>query len=82
MASTVESVKRRCSLGHERISNLSAWLRPRPRITGRSAEKLLSVARASAGRSIDAIHSSKGDAMNRSWEGFSFFLANSHNREV
>jgi len=60
---------------------LEAWLRPRPRITGGSAEKLAIVGEASACWVQYITTTAEGGTMYRSREGFSFFLANSHNRE-
>jgi hypothetical protein len=59
---------------------LEAWLRPRPRITGSSAEKLALIGRTSACWVQSRTESTEGGAMYRLREGFSFFLANSHNR--
>ena len=59
---------------------LEAWLRPRPRITGSSAEKLARISGTSACWVQYITESTEGGAMYRSRERFSFFLANSHNR--
>ena len=59
---------------------LEAWLRLRPRITGGSAEKLAIVGEASACWVQYITTTAEGGTMYRSREGFSFFLANSHNR--
>jgi len=59
---------------------LEAWLRPRPRITGSSAEKLALIGGTSACWVQDITESTEGGALYRLREGFSFFLANSHNR--
>src|SRR5262245_29315010 len=59
---------------------LEAWLRPRPRITGSSAEKLALIGGTSACRVQFITASTESGAMYRSREGFSFFLVNSHNR--
>ena len=57
-----------------------AWLRPRPRITGRSAEKLARIGGTSACWVQYITERTEGGAMHHLREGFSFFLANSHNR--
>src|SRR4029450_1228468 len=59
---------------------LEAWLRPRPRITGSSAEKLARMGGTSACWVQYITESTEGGAMHHLREGFSFFLANSHNR--
>src|SRR5215467_7854564 len=59
---------------------LEAWLRPRPRITGSSAEKLALIGGTSACWVQYITESTEGGAMHHLREGFSFFLANSHNR--
>src|SRR4030095_17217466 len=59
---------------------LEAWLRPRPRITGSSAEKLARMGGTSACWVQDITESTEGGAMHHLREGFSFFLANSDNR--
>jgi hypothetical protein len=59
---------------------LEAWLRPRPRITGSSAEKLALIGMTSACWVQSRTERTEGGAMYRLREGFSFFLANSHNR--
>src|SRR5262245_19390878 len=61
---------------------LEAWLRPRPRITGSSAEKLALIGGTSACRVQFITASTESGAMYRSREGFSFFLVNSHNRRL
>src|SRR4029450_13145575 len=59
---------------------LEAWLRTRPRITGSAAEKLARMGGTSACWVQDITESTEGGAMHHLREGFSFFLANSHNR--
>src|SRR4029453_19376784 len=59
---------------------LEAWLWQRPGITGGSAEKLAIVGGAAECWGPYTTKSPEGGAMYRSREGFSFFLANSHNR--
>ena len=59
---------------------LEAWLRPRPRITGSSAEKLARIGGTFACWVQYITESTESGAMYRLRGGFSFFLANSHNR--
>jgi hypothetical protein len=61
-------------------TQLEAWLRPRPRITGSSAENLALIDETSACGVEYITESAEGGAWYRSRERFFFFLANSHNR--